>query len=91
VFAETSKFMASISSRPMLHVKWTTICLMLILEMLLGLKSKQGDITAAYVHADVEEGKKIYVEMPRGFSSSRRLVMVCAKVQELSGSISPRR
>jgi hypothetical protein len=37
---------------------------MLILEVLLGLKSKQGDITAAFVHADVEKGEDIYVEMP---------------------------
>jgi hypothetical protein len=31
-------------------VQWTTICLMLILEVLLGLKSKQGDVTAAFLH-----------------------------------------
>ena len=48
-------------------VQWTTIRLMLILEVLLNLKSKQGDITAAFVHADVEKGEKIYVEMPHGF------------------------
>ena len=48
-------------------VQWTTVRLMLILEVLLKLKSKQGDITAAFVHADVEEGENIYVEMPHGF------------------------
>ena len=47
-------------------VQWTTIRLLLILEVLLNLKSKQGDITAAFVHADVEEGENIYVEMPHG-------------------------
>ena len=78
-------------------VQWTTIWLMLTLEVLLGLKSKQGDITAAFVHADVEKGENIYVEMPRGlrkqgkFSSSRRLFMACVKAQGHSGSISRRR
>eukprot|EP00804_Cyclotella_cryptica_P015875 CCRYP_006378-RA/>CCRYP_006378-RA protein AED:0.13 eAED:-0.06 QI:0/-1/0/1/-1/0/1/0/145 len=47
-------------------VQWTMVRLMLILEVLLSLKSKQGDITAAFVHADVEEGENIYVEMPCG-------------------------
>lgn len=42
-------------------VQWTMIWLMLILEVLLGLKSKQGDITAAFVHADVEKGENSYV------------------------------
>ncbi|KAL7460059.1 hypothetical protein ACHAXS_000526 [Conticribra weissflogii] len=45
-------------------VQWTTVHLMLILEVLLDLKSKQGDITAAFLHADVPEGENIYVEMP---------------------------
>jgi len=30
---------------------------MLILEVLLDLKSKQGDVTAAFPQANVEEGK----------------------------------
>ncbi len=34
-------------------VQWTTIRLMFILEVLLGLKSKQGDITCAFLHADL--------------------------------------
>ena len=41
--------------------------MMLILEVLLGLKSKQGDVTAAFLHAKLDEGKKVYIEMPRGF------------------------
>ena len=41
--------------------------LMLILEVLLGLKSKQGDVTAAFLHANLGKGEKIFVEMPRGF------------------------
>ena len=48
-------------------VQLTTIRLMLILEVLPGLKSKQGNIIAAFLHADVEKGKNVYSEMPRGF------------------------
>ena len=40
---------------------------MLILKVILSLKVKKGDIMAAFGHADVEEGKNIYVEMPHGF------------------------
>ena len=48
-------------------VQWTTVRLMLILEVLLGLKSKQGDVTAAFLHADIPEGENVFVDMPRGF------------------------
>ena len=40
---------------------------MLILEVLLDLKSKQGDVTAAFLHADLEENEEVFVRMPRGF------------------------
>ncbi len=45
-------------------VQWTNICLMLIFENLLSLKSKQDNITAAFLHATLEEDEKVYVEMP---------------------------
>jgi len=48
-------------------VQWTTVRLMLILEVLLGLKSKQGDVTAVFLHAEIPEGEKVYVDMPCGF------------------------
>ena len=48
-------------------VQWTTVRLMLILEILLKLKSKQGDVTAAFLHAELDEDEKVYVEMPLGF------------------------
>ncbi len=48
-------------------VQWTTICLMLILEVLLGLKSKQDDVTAAFLHALLGSNEHIYCEMPLGF------------------------
>ena len=50
-------------------IQWTTVRLMLILEVLLGLKSKQGDVTAAFLHADLGKDEKVFVEMPRGFES----------------------
>ena len=50
-------------------VQWTTVRLMLNLEVLLDLKSKQSDVnvTAAFLHADLEEGENVYVDMPLGF------------------------
>ena len=47
-------------------VTWTTTFLMLILEILLQFKSKQGDITAAFIHAKLEENEKVSVNMPKG-------------------------
>ncbi len=44
-------------------VKWTTVCLMLILENLLGLKFKQSDVIAAFLCATLGEGEKVYVEI----------------------------
>ncbi len=55
-------------------VQWTTVRLMLILEVLLDLKSKQGDITAAFLHADVPEGENIYVEMLQGFKRKDKVL-----------------
>ena len=48
-------------------VQWNTLRLMLILEAVLGLKSKQGDVTAAFLRADLGKYEKVFVEMPRGF------------------------
>ena len=55
-------------------VQWTTVCLLLILEVLLDMKSKQGDITAAFLHADVSPGEEIYVEMPQGFKQKGKVL-----------------
>ena len=41
---------------------------MFILEILLGLKSKQGDVIRAFLHGDLEPGEKVYVDMPLGFA-----------------------
>ena len=55
-------------------VQWTTVRLMLILEILLELKSKQGNVTCAFLHADVPEGEKIYVAIPRGFPQQGKVL-----------------
>ena len=43
-------------------VQQTMIYLMLILEVLLELKSKQGDITTIVHHPNLEEGENVFVE-----------------------------
>ena len=60
-------------------VQWTTVQLMLILEVFLGLKYKQGNVTAAFLRADLGKYEKVFVEMPRGLkfngNNGRRSVM----------------
>jgi hypothetical protein len=41
---------------------------MLILEILLGLKSKQGNVLCAFLHGELEPDENVYVAMPLGFS-----------------------
>jgi hypothetical protein len=53
-------------------VQWTTIQLMFILEVLLGLKSKQRDVTCAFLHADLEPDETVYVDMPLGFNTKSK-------------------
>ena len=55
-------------------MQWTTMWLMLILDVLLDLKSKQGNMTAAFLHADMPEGDKIFVEMPRRFQCKGKVM-----------------
>ena len=47
--------------------QWTTVRLMLIIEVLLGLRSKQGDFTGAFLHSDLGKDEKVFFDMPRGF------------------------
>jgi hypothetical protein len=56
-------------------VQWTTVRLMLILEVLLELKSKQGDVTCAFLHSELDQEKeKVYVEMPLGFRQKGKVL-----------------
>ena len=50
-------------------VQWTTIWSMFILEVLLGLKSKLGDVTCAFLHADLAPDDTVYVDMSLTFRS----------------------
>jgi hypothetical protein len=49
-------------------VQWMTIRLMFVLEVLLGLKPLQGNVTCAFLHTDLKENEKVYVDMPMGFA-----------------------
>ena len=49
-------------------VQWTTISLMFILDILLGLKSKQGNVLCAFLHGELQPDENVYVEIPLGFS-----------------------
>ncbi len=53
-------------------VQWTMIWLMFILEVLLGLKSKQGDVTCAFLHADLTPDETVYVDMPLRFNTKSK-------------------
>ena len=44
-------------------VQWTTIRLMIVLEVLLGLKSEQGDDTAIFVNADLPKKNCLYAHV----------------------------
>ena len=57
-----------------LFVQWTTICLMLILEVISELKSNQADITAIFLHASLEEGEILLVETSLGFRKKGKVL-----------------
>jgi hypothetical protein len=46
---------------------------MFILEILLRLKSKQGNVTCAFLYGELEPSEKVYVEMPLGFSQYAKM------------------
>ena len=50
-----------------LVVQWTTVWKLLILEVLLKMKSKQGDVTADFLNGELEERENVYVKMPLDF------------------------
>ena len=56
------------SSRLMPQLSNGPLWLMIILEILLGLKSKQGNVLCAFLHGDHEPGETVYVAMSLGFS-----------------------
>ncbi len=66
-------------------VQWITVRLMLILECLLGLVSKQGDVTCAYLHAHLPDNERVYVEMHLGFKQYNK--QGTAKVLKLKSTL----
>ena len=54
-------------------VQWSTVQLMLILEVLLGLKSKQSDVTAAFLHAYIPKDDKFTLKYQDDLNSSSRM------------------
>ncbi len=64
-------------------VQWMTIHLMFVLEDLLGLKLLQGNVTCAFLHADLEENEKVYVHMPMGFAQyGKNRKKMCLKLKK---------
>ncbi len=47
---------------------------MLIFEIFLQLKSKQGDITAAFLHSEMDDNENVYVKMPLGFRKQGKVL-----------------
>ncbi len=58
----------------------------LILEVLLELKSKQGDVTAAFLHGELEEGENVYVEMPTIFKKPGKVLKLKKTLYDLKQS-----
>ena len=55
------------------HVIWWTMMRpMLILEVLLELKLKQGGIVVAFVHTEVPPNEKIYNAKPMSFQKAKK-------------------
>ena len=59
---------------------------MLMLEVLLDLKSKQGDVTAAFLHAKLNEGERVYIEMPQGFRQKGKVLSLNRTIYGLKQS-----
>ena len=54
----------------------TTVCLVLILEDFLGLKSNQCDVMVAFLNTDFYEGKGIFVRRSCGYKQDGRVFML---------------
>ena len=65
-------------------VQWTTVRMMLILEILLNLKSKQGNVTAAFLHAKLGEDEKVYVEMQLVFRKEGKVLKLNKTLYKLT-------
>jgi hypothetical protein len=66
------------------------ICLMFVLEVLLGLKSLQGNNTCAFLHAELEETKRVCIKMPMSFSQYGKKMSSSSKKHSMGLRQSPR-
>ena len=66
-------------------VQWTTIQLMLILQCVLGLFTKQGNVTCAFLHTILPESEFVYIEMPQRFKQYNKIG--CPKVLKLKRAL----
>ena len=55
---------------PVVH--WSTIRLLLMTSIMMGLATSQVDYTCAFLHAPIEE--EVYCEMPRGFRKAGKVL-----------------
>ena len=53
-------------------VSWTTVRILLILSVILGLDTKQVEDNCSFLHAPITED--VYVRMPRGFEEDRKVL-----------------
>jgi hypothetical protein len=56
-------------------VQWTTVRTMMILAANQNLVTAQADITAAFVHAQLQPGEQIYIHQPMGFKRGDNMVL----------------
>jgi Reverse transcriptase (RNA-dependent DNA polymerase) len=62
-------------------VSWTTVPLLLVLSVVLGLYMVQVDYTLAFVQVDIDD--EIYIEMPRKFEIDRHVLRLNKSVYGL--------
>ena len=54
-------------------VQCATIRYILIIEILWQLKSKQGDITAAFLYAKIKDKEQVFVKISKGFEQYKHM------------------
>jgi len=81
--SEASGFEAEDTYAPV--VSWTTVRLMLVLTIILGLETQQIDFSNAFAQADLP--KPVYLELPRDFPAANGQNMVLQLHKSLYGQI----
>ena len=55
-------------------VQWTTVTMMLSLEILLNLRPKQDNVTAAFLLAELGKNQTVYLGMPLGVRKQGKIL-----------------